>query len=107
MLVVTENARQVIQSIVADSEMPDGSGIRIDAPEQPPATDDRSAPPLQLQVASQPAEQDQVVGEGRAKVFIAPAAAPVLDDKVLDVRVSEDQMQFVIGQQQDSPGEPG
>ena len=61
MLVVTENARQVIQSIVADSEMPDGSGIRIDAPEQPPATDDRSAPPLQLQVASQPAERDQVV----------------------------------------------
>jgi hypothetical protein len=30
---------------------------------------------LQLQVASQPAEQDQVVSEGGAKVFIAPKAA--------------------------------
>ena len=40
-------------------------------------------------------------------MFVAPSAAPVLDDKVLDVRVSEDQMQFVIGPQQDQPGEPG
>jgi Fe-S cluster assembly iron-binding protein IscA len=107
MLVVTENARQVIESIVADAEMPDGSGIRIDAPEQPPTTSDRTAVPLQLQVASEPSEDDQVVGEGGGKVFVAPAAAPVLDDKVLDVRVSEDQMQFVIGPQQDQPGAPG
>jgi hypothetical protein len=40
-------------------------------------------------------------------MFIAPAVAPVLDDEVLDVRVSEDQMQFVIGPRQDRPGEPG
>jgi hypothetical protein len=42
-------------------------------------------------------------------VFIAPAAAPILDDKVLDVRVSEDKdrVQFVIGPQPSQPGEPG
>jgi iron-sulfur cluster assembly protein len=109
MLMVTENAGQVIESIVANAEMPDGSGLRIDAQDEPPATLDRSGVALQLQVASQPAEQDQVVSEGGAKVFIAPRAAPILDDKVLDVQVSEDKerVQFVIGPQQGQPGEPG
>jgi Fe-S cluster assembly iron-binding protein IscA len=109
MLMVTENAGQAIEAIVANAEMPDGSGLRIDAPDQPPATPDRSGAPLQLEVTSQPAEQDQVVSEGDAKVFIAPAAAPILDDMVLDVRVSEDKerVEFVIGPQQGQPGEPG
>jgi Fe-S cluster assembly iron-binding protein IscA len=109
MLMVTENAGQAIESIVANAEMPDGSGLRIDAPDQPPATPDRSGAPLQLEVTSQPAEQDQVVSGGGAKVFIAPSAAPILDDMVLDVRVSEDQerVEFVIGPQQGQPGEPG
>jgi hypothetical protein len=42
-------------------------------------------------------------------VFIAPRAAPILDDKVLDIGVSEDKerVQFVIGPQQGQPGEPG
>jgi iron-sulfur cluster assembly protein len=109
MLMVTENAGQAIEAIVANSEMPDGSGLRIDTPDQPPAALDRSGVPLQLEVASQPAAQDQVVSEGGAKVFIAPAAAPILDDKVLDVRVSEDKdrVQFVIGPQQGQPDGPG
>jgi Fe-S cluster assembly iron-binding protein IscA len=108
MLMVTENAGQAIESIVANADMPDGSGLRIDAPEEPSATLDRSGVALQLQVASQPAEEDQVVSEGGAKVFIAPSAAPILDDKVLDVQVSEDQqrVQFVIGPQQGQPGQP-
>jgi iron-sulfur cluster assembly protein len=109
MLIVTENAGQAIESIVANAEMPDGSGLRIDASDEPPATLDRSGVALQLQVASQPAEQDQVVSEGGAKVFIAPRAARMLDDKVLDVRVGEDEnrIQFVIGPQQVQPGAPG
>jgi Fe-S cluster assembly iron-binding protein IscA len=107
MLVVTANAGQAIESIVANAEMPDGSGLRIDATDKPPATLDGSGAPLQLQVASQPAERDQVVSEGGAKVFIAPSAAGMLDDKVLDVQVREDRVQFVIGPQQGQPGEPG
>jgi iron-sulfur cluster assembly protein len=109
MLMVTENAGQAIESIVANAEMPDGSGLRIDAADQPPATPDGSGITLQLQVARQPAEQDQVVSEGDAKVFIAPSAARMLDDKVLDVQVSDDKdrVQFVIGPQQGQPGEPG
>jgi iron-sulfur cluster assembly protein len=63
--------------------------------------------PLQLQVASQPAAQDQVVGEAGAKVFVSSKAAPMLDDKVLDVQLREDRVEFVIGSQQGQPGEPG
>jgi Fe-S cluster assembly iron-binding protein IscA len=109
MLMVTENAGQAIESIVANAEMPDGSGLRIDAPDQPPATLDRRGVPLLLQVASQPAVLDLVVTVGGAQVLIAPSAAPILDDKVLDVQVSEDKerVQFVIGPQQGQPGEPG
>jgi iron-sulfur cluster assembly protein len=105
MLMVTENAGQAIESIVANAEMPDGSGLRIDAPDEPPAPDG-SGVALQLQVASQPAEQDQVVSEGGAKVFIPPSAARMLDDKVLDVQVREDRIQFVIGPRYGQPGEP-
>jgi Fe-S cluster assembly iron-binding protein IscA len=109
MLMVTENASQAIESIVANAEMPDGSGLRIDTPDEPPATPDRSGVPLQLEVTTQPAEQDQVVTEGGAKVFVSSTAAPILDDKVLDVRAGEDKdrLQFVIGLQQGRPGEPG
>jgi iron-sulfur cluster assembly protein len=109
MLMVTENAGQAIEAIVANAEMPDGSGLRIDTPEELPATPDRSGVSLRLEVTSQPAAQDQVVSEGGAKVFIAPAAAPLLDDKVLDIRVGEDKdrVQFVIGPQQGQPGGPG
>jgi iron-sulfur cluster assembly protein len=107
MLMVTENAGQAIEAIVANAEMPDGSGLRIDTPDEPPATPDRSGVPLQLEVTSQPAAQDQVVSEGGAKVFVSSKAAPMLDDKVLDVQVREDRVQFVIGPQQGQPGEPG
>ena len=109
MRMVTENASQAIEAIVTNTGIPDGSGLRIDTPDELPATPDRSGVPLQLEVTSQPAAQDQVVSEGGGKVFMALAAAPILDDKVLDIRVSEDQdrVQFVIGPQQGQPGGPG
>ena len=106
MLMVTDTARQAIESIVANAEMPDGSGLRIDAPDEPPPPS-RTGAPLQLEVARQPAEQDQVVSEGEAKVFIAPRVASLLDDKMLDVRVNEGQMQFVIAPQNARQGEQG
>ena len=106
MLIVTDTARQAIESIVSNAEMPDGSGLRIDAPDEPPAPS-RTGAPLQLEVARQPDERDQVVHEGEANVFIAPRVASLLDDKMLDVRVNEGQMQFVIAPQHVRQGEQG
>jgi iron-sulfur cluster assembly protein len=107
MLKVTDSARQAIESIIANSDVPDGSGLRIDAPDEP-AAPSRAGAPLQLEVASQPAEQDQVVSQNGAKVFVSPKVAPILDDKVLDVRVSADHVEFVIRPQEQSgaQGEP-
>jgi hypothetical protein len=64
-------------------------------------------------VASGPREQDQVIDEGEVRVFISPTVAPALDGKVLDARVSEDHVQFMIGPpddqqaEQDQQGQPG
>lgn len=103
MLKVTENARQAIESIVSDANLPEGSGLRIDATDQP-AAPSGSGVPLRLEVATQPADQDQVVAENGAKVFVAPSAAPILDDKILDVRVGDGQIQFVISPQGNGNG---
>jgi iron-sulfur cluster assembly protein len=107
MLMVTENARQAIESIVTSGDLPEGSGLRIDAPDEPPPPS-RTGTPLQLEVASQPSEQDQVVDEGPVKVFISPRVAPLLEDKVLDVRVDDGRLQFVIApQHRDQEGQDG
>jgi Fe-S cluster assembly iron-binding protein IscA len=103
MLMVTDNARQAIESIVQNAGMPEGAGIRIDAPDEPPAPSATGAP-LQLEVAPQPAEQDQVVASDGARVFIAPSVAPVLEDKLLDVRVGEGHVEFLI-RPQGAPGD--
>jgi Fe-S cluster assembly iron-binding protein IscA len=103
MLMLTDTARKAIESVVANAEMPDGSGLRIDAPDQPPSPAPGGAP-LQLEVAREPADQDQVVSDGGAKVFVSPRVAPLLNDKLLDVRVNEGKMQFVIAPQ---PGQAG
>lgn len=105
MLMVTDSASQAIQSIMANADMPEGAGLRIDAPAEPTAPAGTGAR-LQLEVASRPADQDEVVSEGGANVFIAPSVAPILDDKLLDVRVRDEQVQFVIGPQQGEPGQP-
>ena len=73
---VTENAGQAIEAIVANAEMPDGSGLRIDAPDQPPATPDRSGVPLQLEVTSQPAEQDQFASRRRREGAYRTGSGP-------------------------------
>jgi iron-sulfur cluster assembly protein len=43
-----------------------------------------------------PAEDDEVVEEQGARVFLEPEAASLLDDKVLDASVEQDQVAFTI-----------
>lgn len=100
MLMVTTNASQAIQSILSSAQLPTGSGLRI----VPGAQNDGAAPggsPLQLEVASQPSSQDEVVTESGANIFMEPTVAPMLNDKVLDARMDQEgQVRFVIGQQE-------
>jgi Fe-S cluster assembly iron-binding protein IscA len=101
MLAITENAAGAIRDLMEATEMPAGGGLRIDATEQQDG--------LELQVANEPGQDDTVVADGGANIFLAPAAAEVLDDKVLDVqRVNAEDgqptLQFAISTQ---PGTPG
>jgi iron-sulfur cluster assembly protein len=93
MLTITETAAQVINTLISDSQMPEGAGLRI-APQQ-----DRSEM-LELSVAPAPAEQDTIVESAGATVFLEPQAEEALRNQVLDVQPAtqgeEDQYRFAV-----------
>lgn len=54
---------------------------------------------FELSVVPLPAEDDEVIEEQGARVFLEPEAASLLDDKVLDASVEQDQVAFTIAEQ--------
>ena len=97
MLAITDTAAEAIKTLTADAELPEGGGLRI------ASTDPDQG--LELSLAAQPVESDQVLTGDGVVVFLEPAAAEVLDDKVLDVQpVTTEQgqeLRFAIGPQAD------
>lgn len=97
MLTLTDDAVTVVNTLIASADMPEGSGMRIsrvgDAADN--ATGEGVA--LQLSLVEAPMEGDQIVEEPR--VFVDPAAAEVLDDKVLHAEIIEDQVHFTVADQ--------
>jgi Fe-S cluster assembly iron-binding protein IscA len=88
-LTLTENATSEIRSIIEDPQVPDGCGLRI--------ANDPTAGGLTLTLAAAPAEDDQVLDDGGARVFLAPQAAQLLDDKALDAAHDGDgQLRFSV-----------
>jgi Fe-S cluster assembly iron-binding protein IscA len=51
---------------------------------------------LQVSVVRLPAEDDEVIEEQGARVFLEPEAAALLDDKVLNASVEHNQVAFMI-----------
>lgn len=51
---------------------------------------------LELSVVPLPAEDDEVIEEQGARVFLELEAASLLDDKVLDASVEQNQIAFAI-----------
>ena len=96
MLTLTENANNVVKTIVEQSGAGDEAGLRIsqDAPDNPA---------LQVMPAEAPEPGDQVVEEAAgARVFLEETAATTLGDKVLDAQVDQSGgVQFSIGVQED------
>ena len=93
MLVLTDNATNVITSLVSDNELPAGAGLRISASGD-------GAQPLTLSTAVVPDAADQVVEEHGARVFLDSDAALMLEDKVLDAEVSDQgKVQFLLAPQ--------
>jgi Fe-S cluster assembly iron-binding protein IscA len=96
MLAITDHAAEAIKSLTTDAELPEGGGLRIAAPDPDQG--------LELSLAGQPAADDVVLAGEGVTVFLEPAAAEVLDDKILDVQAvpgadGEDELRFAIGPQ--------
>jgi Fe-S cluster assembly iron-binding protein IscA len=94
LLALTDNAVEAVKNIVASSdEVSETSGLRMVAERAGTQAN------LQLSVARLPAEDDEVIEEQGARVFLEPEAAALLDDKVLDASVEQNQVAFMIADQ--------
>jgi iron-sulfur cluster assembly protein len=89
-LTLTDSATTEIRNLIENNpEVPDDAGVRI-ASNPDGAT-------LTLSLALMPAEDDSVLSENGARVFLEPTAAGLLDDKTLDAGVDpQGQVQFGI-----------
>jgi iron-sulfur cluster assembly protein len=93
MLTITDTAAEAIKGIVASPQVPEGAGLRIATRPESPA-----GGAFEVTVAPVPAEEDQVVEESGAQVFLEPRAAEVLDDKVLDAEIEGGEVRFAVGE---------
>jgi iron-sulfur cluster assembly protein len=93
MLTITHTAAEAIKGIVASPQVPEGAGLRIATRPESPAEG-----AFEVTVAPVPAEEDQVVEESGAQVFLEPRAAEALDDKVLDAEIEGGEVRFAVGE---------
>ena len=94
MLTITGGAAEAVKNLCEQSGVPDGGGLRIFS--QPINEQEAS---LELSLAESPEGQDLVVDAEGASVFLEPAAAAYLSDKVLDASIEEETVKFSIGEQ--------
>jgi iron-sulfur cluster assembly protein len=94
LLALTDNAVEAVKSIVSSSdEASETSGLRMVAEREGTQAN------FHLSVVALPAEDDEVIDEHGARVFLEPEAASLLDEKVLDASVEQDQVAFTIADQ--------
>jgi iron-sulfur cluster assembly protein len=94
MLALTEGAVDAVKRLVESSdETTDSSGLRMVAEPVGLRTN------LQLSVVPLPAEDDQIIEEQGARIFLEPEAAALLDGKVLDASVEQGQVAFTLADQ--------
>jgi Fe-S cluster assembly iron-binding protein IscA len=92
MLTLTPEAATGIRNLIDRPDVPDTAGLRI--------ANDGDEGELTLSLVATPAEQDLVLDESGARLFLDADAAMALDEKVLDMAAGPDgAVQFSIGQQ--------
>ncbi len=96
MLALTETAVGVIHDLTTQPGLPEGTGLRI----APQASDNGAAPTFALSLSQAPQAADEVIETPDARIYLEPAVAQELDDKVLDARIDEQgEIAFLITQQ--------
>jgi Fe-S cluster assembly iron-binding protein IscA len=102
MLTLTSDAAKAIERILTAPGVPGGAGIRIKG--VTPADDPAVTSELQVEVAEQPGEGDEVIEEGRARVFVEGSVCSYLADKLLEAEMVEERIRFSLAGQAASPG---
>ena len=94
MLALTDRAVEAVKEIVSSSgEAPETGGLRLSAERE------GTQASFKLRLASLPAEDDAVIEERGARVFVDADAAALLADKMLDATVNQDQVAFTVVEQ--------
>jgi len=93
-LALTDSAVEAVKAIVeASDDAVDTSGLRMVAEPTVLGTN------LRLSVVPLPAEDDEVIEDQGARLFLEPDAASLLDDKVLDANLDQGQLAFTLADQ--------
>lgn len=96
MLVLTEAAAEVVKTLTATPQAPEGSGLRIASSAPEPETPGE----LEVTAAAGPGQDDEVIEASGARLYLEPRAATYLADKVLDAQVDgEGKAHFSLGMQ--------
>jgi Fe-S cluster assembly iron-binding protein IscA len=94
LLALTDSAVQAVKDIITSSdEVSETRGLRMVAERTGTQAN------LHLDVVPLPAEDDEVIEEQGARVFLEPEAASLLDGKVLDASVEQNRVAFTIADQ--------
>jgi iron-sulfur cluster assembly protein len=91
MLALTDRAVEAVRDIVSSSgEATETSGLRLTTERE------GTQASFKLRVVPLPAEDDAVIEDHGARVFVEQEAATLLDDKVLDANVDQNQVAFMV-----------
>jgi Fe-S cluster assembly iron-binding protein IscA len=86
MLTISPKASDAISVALDGAAVPDGAGLRLT-----PGPRSAEGTAVHITFVTEPDPADQVIETGAAAdVFVAPAAAELLDDQVLDADVGAD-----------------
>ncbi len=88
MLALTENARTAVENIAARAGLPEEGGLRIAETTTPGS--------FELSLVTAPADGDEVIEAGGARVFVEPTTSEVLSDQQLDATPSPEGTGFVL-----------
>ena len=94
MLALTDEATDAIERILSAPGVPTGAGIRI--ARGPSADSGAPASELQLSVAEQPADGDEVIEDHGARVLVEDTVSGYLDGEQLDAEVIDERVQFSL-----------
>jgi|SRR5581483_2468514 len=91
MLTLTDSAEEAVKTIVSELETAaDTAGLRMATETAGTNTE------VKIGVADLPYDDDEVIDQDGARLFVEPRLASWLDDKLLDVRMRAGQVMFVI-----------